>query len=87
MLPVLCQTLPIISSHDRASDSRVISALDVQSHSCRALFRLFFMTWQATSSHGAVARYLKLPTCTLPFGVAQNPRYLTDSDSGVMCRG
>jgi hypothetical protein len=46
----LCQTLPTVSSQDRASASRVISALDVQSHSCVALFRFFFMIWQATSS-------------------------------------
>ena len=29
----LCQTLPVVSSQDRASASRVISAFDVQSHS------------------------------------------------------
>jgi hypothetical protein len=46
----LCQTLPVVSSQDLASDSRVISALDVRRHSCMALVRLFFMIWQATSS-------------------------------------
>ncbi len=38
------------SSRRRAFASRVISAFDVQSHSCMVRWRLFFMIWQATSS-------------------------------------
>jgi hypothetical protein len=39
----LCQTLPVVSSQDPASASRVISAFDVQSHSRMARWRLFFI--------------------------------------------
>ena len=46
----LCHTLPVVSSQDLASASRVISAFDVQSHSCMARWRLFFIIWQDTSS-------------------------------------
>ena len=46
----LCQTLPVVSSQDLASDSRVISAFDVHNHFCMVLWRLFFMICQATSS-------------------------------------
>ena len=46
----LCQTLPVVSSQDLASASRVISAFNVQSHSCMARWRLFFIICQATSS-------------------------------------
>ena len=46
----LCQTLPVVSSQDLVSVSRVISSLDVQIHSCMDLLRLFFIMCQATSS-------------------------------------
>jgi hypothetical protein len=46
----LYQTMPVASSQDLASTSRVISAFDVQSHSHMARWRMFFIICQATPS-------------------------------------